>query len=200
MQKERQDQIQKDHISSSLGDKVQKGEAGGQGNQLGISAVPSKQRNGDQGKWWGNTGLAAYSWGRICKTANNGFAVRRKGASSSHSCLPTTPHFTILQQDVAVEGREDVPLVSYLFREKDASLGLVLPCSSRLGWLGTHLGIVGTAEGQQHLGSVAGGSSGLRMVLQSLGDDPYKQEDLQSLQGLVIEEREVYPAPAQTSI
>lgn len=90
---------------------------------------------------------------------------------------------------------------------KDASLRPVLPCSSRLGWLGTHLGIAGTAKGQQQLGGVAGGSSGFRVVLQSLGDNPYKQEDLQSLQGLVIKEREVYPLllkppsrPYQTSV
>ena len=42
----------------------------------------------------------------------------------------------------------------------------------RLGRLGTHLGIAGTAECQEKLGDVAGGASCLRVVLQSLGHDP----------------------------
>lgn len=47
---------------------------------------------------------------------------------------------------------------------------------------------------------MARGASCLHMVFQSLGDNPYKQEDLQSLQGLVGQEQHIYPLPAQTSI
>lgn len=101
------------------------------------------------------------------------------------ACLPTTPHFMSLQLKVVVEGSKATPLVSYLLREKMGYYSHVSPAAPRLDRLGTHLGMAGTTEGQQKLGDMAGGASCLRVVLQSLGDDPYKQEDLQSLQGLV---------------
>lgn len=46
---------------------------------------------------------------------------------------------------------------------------------------------------------MAGGAGCLRVVLQSLGDDPYEQEDLQSSQGLGGQEQHIYPARAQPS-
>ena len=93
-----------------------------------------------------------------------------------------------------------MPLQYLVFSEKRWVTKARSPRSSGLGWLGTHLGIAGTAEHQEQLAGVAGGAGCLRVVLQSLGDDPYEQEDLQSLQGLVSQEQEVYPAPARTSL
>lgn len=46
---------------------------------------------------------------------------------------------------------------------------------------------------------MAGGASCLCVVLQSLGDDPYKQEDFQSLQGLVSQKQQAYLASARAS-
>lgn len=47
---------------------------------------------------------------------------------------------------------------------------------------------------------MAGGAGCLCVVLQSLGDDPYEQEDLQSSQGLGGQEQHIYPAHAQAFI
>lgn len=99
--------------------------------------------------------------------------------------FPTTPPFMSLQLQVVGEGSKVALVVSYFLREKMGYCSHVSPASPRLDRLGTHLGIAGATECQQKLGDMAGGASCLRVVLQSLGDDPYKQEDLQSLQGLV---------------
>lgn len=116
--------------------------------------------------------------------------------------LPTatpTPHFMILWPNVVGEGRGALS-VAYLLKEKMGHQTQGSPATPRPGQLGTHLGIAGTAERQEELGDAAGGASCLSVVLQSLGHHSHEQEDLQSLQGLVGQEQQVYPAQAQASI
>lgn len=118
---------------------------------------------------------------------NNWFCGEKKDTFP----LPTTA-FQSLHILMILQPNEAVFAVCYLLREK---MGHYSQVSLQLPRLGTYLSIAGTAECQEELGDMAGGASCLRVVLQSLGDDPYKQEDLQSLQGLVVQKEEVYPVP-----